>query len=237
MRIARALAGALLAALIAPLAGAQVIVGVDLIEPTDRYAHGAMGPDIADHGALRLTLSDATSRLIRLPVSRVFEDSVARLADVTGDGAPDVVVVEADQRLGARLSVYGSNGLVAASPFIGRRHRWMAVAGVADLNGDGAVEIATVDRPHLRRTLVIWQRDGAALVPVAELPGVTNHRFGAPVIHGGLRRCGDGVEIVLARGDWSGLVAARFDGATLSARALPGRADETGFAAAMACAD
>jgi hypothetical protein len=226
---------ALLAMLVAHDAAAQTIVGADLIEPTDRYAHGAMGPDVADHGALSLMLADGGVRIIRLPAARVFEDNEARLADVTGDGALEVVVVESDQRLGARLSVYGADGLIAASPFIGQRHRWMAVAGIGDLDGDGRVEIAAVDRPHLRRTLVIWRQEGGTLTPVAELPGVTNHRFGAPLILGGLRECGSGSEIVLARGDWSGLLAVRFNGLSLDARVIPGPADAAGFAGAMGC--
>src|SRR5690606_22232500 len=140
--------------------------------------HHPMGPTVAYHGALDLTLTDGSRRVIRLPDSRVFEDNATRLADLTGDGAPEVVVVEADLQRGARLAVYGAEGLIAAGPFIGQRNRWMAVAGIADLDGDGRPEIAVVDRPHLRRVLVIWQRQGDALVPVAELPGVTNHRFG-----------------------------------------------------------
>ena len=220
--------------LVAPL-NAQTIARADLAEPTDRYGHGAMGPTVSDHGALRLTLSDGSQRQFRLPESRVFEDNQARLADVDGDGAPEVVVVEADLSRGARLAVYGVDGLLAAGPFIGQRNRWMAVSAIADLDGDGRPEVAVVDRPHLRRTLVIWQIDGDRMVAQAELAGVTNHRFGAPLIDGGRRDCGAGPELVLALADWSGLVAVRFADGRLNAAPIPGRADAAGFSAALAC--
>jgi hypothetical protein len=211
-------------------AQAQTIGTARFAEPTGRYGHHPMGPTVADHGALELVLTDGSRRLIRLPESRVFEDNAVRLADLTGDGAPEIVVVESDLQRGARLSVYGPEGLVAAGPFIGQRNRWMAVAGIADLDGDGTPEIAVVDRPHLRRVLVIWQGRGDTLVPVAELPGVTNHRFGDAVIQGGIRHCGARPEIILGTPDLSQTLAVTFDGRSLQARALPGS-----LSAAMTC--
>jgi len=165
----------------------------------------------------------------------VFEDNAARVLDLTGDGLPEVLVVESDLTLGARLSVYGASGLVAASPFIGQRNRWMAVVGAGDLDGDGGVEIAVVDRPHLRRALQIWRVEGAALVLQAEMAGVTNHRLGDPAIRGGLRQCGAGVDLVVARGDWSGLLAVRLTAGRLIARDLAVEATAGGFAQALGC--
>ena len=214
---------------------AQGIQSARFTEPTGRYGHHPMGPTVSDHGALELTLDDGTRRLIRLPNSRVFEDSEVRMADVTGDGWFEAVVVESDQNQGARVSVYGADGLIAASPFIGRRNRWFAVSGVGDLDGDGRVEIVAVDRPHLRRTLVIWRREGERLVPVAEMAGVTNHRFNDADIRGGLRDCGAGSEIILARADWSGLVAVQMQDGVLARRDLGDGASPERFAQAMAC--
>lgn len=214
---------------------ADGIVSARLVEPTGRYGHYPMGPTVSDHGAIELTLQGGGLRLIRLPEARVFEDNAVRLADMTGDGALEVVVVESDQNQGARLSVYGPDGLIAASPFIGQRNRWFAVAGIGDLDGDGQVEIAVVDRPHLRKTLVIWRRNGDRLIAIAELAGVSNHQFGDPDIRGGLRDCGAGPELIVARADWSALLAVRLTDETLTARDLGAGAERARFAQAMAC--
>jgi hypothetical protein len=109
--------------------------------------------------------------------------------------------------------------------------------GAADLDGDGRVEIAYVDRPHLARTLRLWRFDAGALVLVADLPGVTNHRTGETDIAGGIRTCGDGPEMILASADWSRLLAVRFDGAGFSQRDIGADTSRAAFAAAMACAD
>ncbi len=105
--------------------------------PTDRYPHGVLGDEL-EWGALILEL-DSGTRVLRLPANRVFEDTAPRLVDLEGDGAPEVVVVESDASAGARLAVYDADGLVAATPFIGTRFRWLAPVGAADLDGDGRV--------------------------------------------------------------------------------------------------
>ncbi len=217
---------------LAPAVRAAEITFATFTEPTTRYAHAVLG-DGVEWGALRLDLAGGETRLIRLPDNRVFEDLSPRL--ITGDlGQPLVMVVESDLTQGARLSLYGPGGLYAATPFIGRANRWLAPVGAGDLDGDGAVEIAYVDRPHLAKTLRVWRLSGGALTEVAALEGVSNHRIGWDYILGGLRECGAGPEMVLARGDWSGLVGVRFDGG-LSARDLVGPATPDGFAAALGC--
>lgn len=173
-----------------------------LAEPTDRYDHAVLG-DALEWGALRLTLEDGRSVLIRLAETRVFEDVAARLADIDGDGAPEVIVVETDLTRGASLAVYRPKGKIAATPFIGQRNRWLAPAGIADFDGDGRVEIAYVDRPHLRADLVFVRLEGDRLVETLRLPGLTNHRIGDSFISGGVRDCGQGAELVLASKDWS----------------------------------
>ena len=220
---------------------AETITQAEYTEPTERYAHGILG-DAIEWGALRLTLAacatcdaaTARSVTIRLPENRVFEDVAPRLADV-GEESSLVMVVESDLSLGARLALYNEAGPVAATPFIGQRNRWLAPVGAADLDGDGAVELAYVDRPHLAKILRIWRYADGTLTEVAQFPGVTNHRIGETDIAGGIRSCGGRPEMIVASADWTRLIALRFDGEEVSARDIGPHADRESFAAAMEC--
>jgi hypothetical protein len=192
------------------------LVWAKLVQPTDRYDHGVLG-DALEWGGLELTvntcircagllLSDVT---VTLPPHRVFEDVETRVADLDGDDRDEVVVVESDLKLGASLAVYGPKGKIAATDFIGQPNRWLAPAGIADFDGDGRVEIAYIDRPHLLAELVFVRLEGDQLVETLRLPGLTNHRIGEAVISGGVRDCGQGPELILASKDWSRLMQVR----------------------------
>jgi FG-GAP-like repeat len=195
------------------------IVAAALILPTDRYDHAVLG-DALEWGGLRLTIDTcppcADRRLkaltLTLPASRVFEDVTARVVDVTGDGLAEVVVVETDLARGASLAVYDAFGRRVATPFIGQTHRWLAPAGVGDFDGDGRIEIAYIDRPHLLRDLVFLRLDGGRLREIARLPGLTNHRIGDRVISGGTRNCGSGDELVLSSANGSRAMVATMSG-------------------------
>ena len=201
------------------------VVAAELILPTDRYDHAVLG-DALEWAGLLLTVDTcppcADRRLdtvrITLPPDRVFEDVVARVVDVTGDGLAEVVVVEADAARGAALVVYDANGGRVATPWIGQRHRWLAPAAVGDFDGDGRPEIAYVDRPHLARELVFVRLDGERLVEVARAPGFSNHRIGEATITGALRRCGGVDEVILPDAGWGRVMAARIADGRVVAR-------------------
>ncbi|TCO72833.1 FG-GAP repeat domain-containing protein [Rhodovulum euryhalinum] len=231
MRRAALLAAALLAA-----PAAAEIVSARYALPTPRYDHGVLG-DAIEWGALEVRLADGTGRRIVLPDTRVFEDTAPRLADLDGDGAPEVIAVETDLERGARLSVYGVDGLIAATPFIGTRHRWLAPVGAADLDGDGQMEIAIVDRPHLARILRVWRFEAGRLTEIASAEGLTNHRIGDRAISGGLRDCGTGPELVLASPDWSRIILARLRDGRIDTRATSLPATPAGFRTALGCRD
>ncbi len=95
-----------------------------------------------------------------------------------------------------------------------------APAAIADLDGDGRVEIAYVNRAHLARILRVVRLEGDPLVKVAATSGVTNHRSGDRTIWGGLRTCDGGTEVLLASADLSRLLAMRLDGGIFTARDL-----------------
>ena len=194
-------------------------------DPTTRYAHGVLG-DAVEYGALILKVAGSDDSGFRktltlrfaLPETRVFEDLEPRLADIDGDGLPEVIVIESDARLGASLAIYDATGKIASTPFIGRTNRWLAPLGATDLDGDGKVELAYIDRPHLAKTLRVWRYDDGELKHVADVPGLTNHRIGEDFISGGIRNCGDGPEIVTASDDWSRVMVTRLEGGRLSSR-------------------
>ncbi len=164
--------------------------------------------------------------MLTLPDELVFEDTAPRLADLDGDGLPEIIVVQSHQRLGAQLAIYrvaeGEPGIdmVATTPFIGRPNRWLAPIGAADLDGDGVVEIAYVDRPHLARTLRVWRFETDQLTEIAALEGLTNHRIGEPFITGGIRDCGEGPEMITANAGWTQVMGTRIEGGTLTTRPL-----------------
>ena len=222
------------------------VLSATYAEPTAVYDHAILG-DALEWSALDLTIGPCSacdpatpplSLRMTLPAGRVFEDIAPRIVDADGDGRAEVLVVETDLALGARLALYDNVATpLAATPFIGQTHRWLAPVGqgVGDLDGDGRPEIAYVDRPHLDRVLRVWRLEGGALVEVAALAGVTNHRIGEDVITGGIRSCGTGDEAIVVSADWTRIVAVRLEGGTLVPRDIGAFDGSRSVDAAMAC--
>ncbi|WP_226941936.1 FG-GAP repeat domain-containing protein [Pseudooceanicola spongiae] len=213
-----------------------VILSAQFADPTDRYPHGVLGDKI-EYGALALRLSDGRVLHYSLPRSLVFEDSAPRLVDLDHDGAPEVIVVESSLSRGARLSVWGAAGRITATPHIGQAYRWLAPVGAADLDGDGAIEIAYVDRPHLARTLRIWRYQHGRLHEVAEAPDVSNHQIGWPRIAGGIAECpGAAPRMIVADGAWQDVLALQLlPGGRVTRQRLGPYAGPESLTAAMRC--
>ena len=183
--------------------------------PSTIYDHFVLGRE-TEPTELHIQLTPGGTlcgTIISAGSDHVFEDMAPRLADVDGDGTNEVIVVRSNLREGAQLAVYGVRGkgfdLIAATPFIGQPNRWLAPAGIADFDGDGRVEIAYVDRPHLLGDLVFVRLEEDRLVETLRLPGLTNHRIGEDFISGGVRDCGAGAELVLASRDWTHVMQVR----------------------------
>ncbi|KIN64519.1 Integrin [Sulfitobacter noctilucicola] len=215
-------------------AAAEQITAAHFVEPTTRYAHAVLG-DAIEYGALRIEVTGLGSVLVRLPKDHVFEDVAPRLWDVDGDGNPEVVVIETDVTQGAALAIYGPEGKITETPHIGRPNRWLAPIGAADLDGDGLIELAYVDRPHLAKTIRVWRFEAGALKPVADLAGFTNHRIGEDNIAGGIRTCNGGPEMIVATGDWTRLSAVSFAEDAFTVQDIGAHDGRGSFATALRC--
>jgi len=182
--------------------------------PTTRYPHGVLGDEV-EYTTLAVTLPGGRTLRATWDAPVVFEDLAPRLTDLDGDGVPEIVTIESHETLGARLAIWRIAGdrlaPLASTPWIGQRFRWLSPVGAADLDGDGRVELAYIDRPHLARTLRVWRITfdgaGAQLTEVAARPGLTNHQIGEAFITGGIRDCGTGPEMLTASADWTRLIA------------------------------
>ncbi|MBW4710234.1 VCBS repeat-containing protein [Roseobacter sp. YSTF-M11] len=216
------------------VATAQTILSAGYDMPTTRYPHGVLGDSI-EHITLVLDLSTGEEKRFVLPDELVFEDTAPRLADLDGDGAAEVIVVESSQTSGARLAIYGPNGRIAATPHIGTRFRWLAPVGAADLDGDGRVEVAFVDRPHLAKTLNVYRFEDGRLTQWAMLSGLTNHRIGERDIAGGIRTCRGHPEMIVASANWASLVAVSFKAGEWVQTPIGTDTSRAAFAQAMAC--
>jgi hypothetical protein len=187
-------------------AGSDGVRSAEFSLPSTAYGHAVLGPGY-EWTTLTLHGDDGTRLSYRDEENLVFEDIAPRLVDLDGDGDLEAIVIESSFDAGSRLGVWGSKGRIAATPFIGRRHRWLAPIGAADLDGDGIVEIAYVETPHLGKTLKIVHLQGNRLVPVAQMAGLTNHKFGDPFMQGRISMCNGKPVILTANADWTRVIA------------------------------
>ncbi len=155
-------------------------------EPTDRYWHGVLGDQI-EAGALVAEIG-GRQYTHRLSDDLVFEDLEPRIADIDGDGTPEILAILAHRNKGASVSIYGIVGetlnILAQSDFIGRSHRWLNPAGIADFDGDGTTEIAYIETPHIGGQLVLlaWDKASGRLVEERRKSGWSTHAIGSTVL-------------------------------------------------------
>ncbi len=181
-----------------------------------------------DQGEIAMGTLDAPKQII--------EDVAPRIVQINGKGPPEIVMVVTDHRKGAKLVVLDiATRHSVSTPYIGTRHRWLAPLGAADLDGDGHIEIAYIDRPHLTKTLRIWRFENTTLSHVADQPGLTNHRIGEDHISGGIRICTDQPEIITTNATWTRLIASTLSNGRINTRDIGPYTDPTSFTAALAC--
>lgn len=234
--------GAAVACLLAatPVA-AQDITSARYLEPSSAYGHNAVAD--GEYALLEITLSDGARKTFRFD-GAVFEDTAPRLHDFDGDGAPEVVTVVSDFETGARIQLWtAQDGQIVpagSNAPIGQRFRWLAIAGIADFDGNGVDDIAYVDRPHLAKELVFVAVDMDATTSrwtqVSRVAGLTNHHLGAAVIEGGVRTCADQPPVVVtASADWSMIVETRFLDGSPQSQAIAPYSGVNGFAPFLRC--
>ncbi|MEE9375624.1 MAG: hypothetical protein V3V04_04755 [Rhizobiaceae bacterium] len=151
-------------------------------KPTTRYGHGILG-DAIEAGGLSVKLVSGSVIEFTLPLHQVFEDITPRLHDLGTTGELNIITILTDVELGASLAVFAIVNnelkLIDQTPYIGRSHRWRNVAGIADFDGDGNLQIAEVVTPHIGGTLKFWTWKKDKLVVSGEMMGFSNHFIGS----------------------------------------------------------
>jgi hypothetical protein len=162
--------------------GAGLIAEAYLTGPTGRYPHGIIG-DAIEASGLRVVTSERVILDATLGPGSVFEDRLARLADIDGDGTDDVIVVHTYLDRGAALSAYtvrdGALVRLAEAPAFGRPSRWLNPIGVADFDGDATPEAAAFITPHIGGILKFYSVRGDLLVEEGSAGGFSNHAIGS----------------------------------------------------------
>lgn len=220
----------------APLDGSRTmarsgdLTGAWYAGPVTHYDHAVLGDGVE---ASYLVVQAGPDCLLAIAAGdgHVFEDVVPHLADLDADGTTEVLTVRSSLTHGAQLAVYDRRGdalaLIATTPPIGQPYRWMAPIGAGDVDGDGRVEVAAIDRPHLDRMLRVWRLTDGALVEVYRIAGLTNHRIGDRRILGGMRTCYGVTTMITADAGWTRVIATRIDRGRAVQRDL-GPIDEAG---------
>lgn len=162
--------------------GSNDIVDAWLAEPTERYRHGVLG-DYIEAGALRVRTRSGTVLTYRLMGSSVFEDLYPRVHDIDNDGHDEVILIHSRQYAGSSVMALGiRNGAlvpIAESEPIGEPNRWLNPVGVADVDGDGRLELLVVLTPHVGGTLVAYRMDPSGFRMTHKIGGVSNHAIGS----------------------------------------------------------
>lgn len=155
-------------------------VSARYVDPVTRYAHGALG-DKVEAGGLLVTRNNK-QYYYSLGEDYVFEDLQPRIIDVDKDGQEEFITIQTRLMSGAGISIYKIINerlvLYAQSRFIGTPYRWLNIAAINDLDGDGAIEIAWIETPHIGGVLKIGRISGDSLLVIDEKDGLSNHQYG-----------------------------------------------------------
>ncbi len=159
--------------------GSDPFVEVWLADSAVRSGTGVLPGPLAGAIAAR----DRAGRVHRLelPLDRGVEDVEPRLADLDGDGRDEIVVSMTREGEGASLAVVtlrqdGLAILAESEPAPGGV--WRDPVAIADLDGDGSWEIATVASGDDSGRLEVWRLSDRALNPILAMKGFATHLAG-----------------------------------------------------------
>ncbi|SHJ38582.1 Repeat domain-containing protein [Malonomonas rubra DSM 5091] len=149
-------------------------------QPTTRYQHGILG-DAIEAGQL-IVARNGTFYKHTLAEQYVFEDIKPRLFDVDNDGQMEIVTIRSHIKKGAGIMIYKiENDALTEFAWIeeiGTASRWLNIAAIYDLDGDGRVEMAWIQTPHIGGILKVARIRPGKLVALSESSPYSNHSIG-----------------------------------------------------------
>ncbi|MBX0325998.1 hypothetical protein EGH21_23575 [Halomicroarcula sp. F13] len=160
--------------------GTYVVYG----DVTGRYGHGALGDTLEPSSLVVVdpTGPEVVARTV-LDAPLVFEGLQPLVADLDGDGEPEIVTTIADSENGAGIAIYSPAGeRIATGPVYGPG--WRHQLAVAPFGPDGTTELAAVLKPHVTHTLEYYRLEDGDLNVRATIDGVSSHTYGSRNLDG-----------------------------------------------------
>ncbi len=149
-------------------------------QPTAKYNHNILG-DTIDAEQL-VVLRDGITYTQTVSDDYVFEDIKPRLYDVDNDGQMEIVTIRTHVKKGAGIMIYKIvNNVLTEYAWveeIGKPYRWLNIVAIYDLDGDGTIELAWVQTPHIGGILKVTTIMAGKLEALSELSNYSNHSIG-----------------------------------------------------------